>query len=294
MRELGKSAALGVVAAVYVVAAVIGWIVVEVFSSRHPIEAYFYADVVATAVVFAGSMLLRNSSVYDPYWSVAPPLIVLGWLLVEQAGVGLRQALVLGLLTVWAVRLTANWAIGWRGFAHEDWRYVQIREQTSGRLPWWLVTFTGIHLVPTLVVFLALLSAWPALHGYRGVGLIDFLAVIVLLGSILLEALSDRQLHSFVARPENAGKTVDIGLWRWSRHPNYLGEIGVWWGLWLFGLAADPSWWWTVIGPLGMVALFAGVSIPLMEKRNLARRPDYAAYQQRVAPLVPLRVPPRL
>ena len=291
MREIGKPAALGVVTAVYVVAALVGWIVVEAFSSRHAIEAYFYADVVATAVVFGGSMLLRNSSVYDPYWSVVPPLIVLGWLLAAEGGSGPRQALVLVLLTIWAVRLTANWATGWAGLRQEDWRYVQIREQTRGKAPWWLVTFTGIHLMPTLVVFLALLPAWPALHAYRGVGFIDLLAVVVMLGSIALEAVSDRQLRGFAARPENAGKTVDIGLWRWSRHPNYLGEIGVWWGLWLFGLAADPSWWWTVIGPLGMVALFAGVSIPLMEKRNLARRPDYVSYQGAVSMLVPFHSP---
>jgi steroid 5-alpha reductase family enzyme len=268
--------------------------VVGVFSSRHPIEAFFYADVVATVVVFAGSMLLDNSSVYDPYWSVAPPLVAGGWVLAQPGGSGLRQAIVLALLTLWAVRLTANWATGWRGLEHEDWRYRQIRDQTRGRLPWWLVTFTGIHLMPTLVVFLALLPAWPALHGYRGIGFIDLLAIAVMLGSILLEALADRQLRGFVALPGNAGKSVDIGLWRWSRHPNYLGEIGVWWGLWLFGLAADPSWWWTVAGPLAMVALFAGVSIPLMEKRNLARRPDYVSYQRAVPMLVPLKRPPRI
>jgi steroid 5-alpha reductase family enzyme len=68
----------------------------------------------------------------------------------------------------------------------------------------------------------------------------------------------------------------------------------VWWGLWLFGLAADPSWWWTVAGPLAMVALFAAVSIPLMEKRNLARRPDYVSYQRAVPMLVPLKRPPRI
>jgi steroid 5-alpha reductase family enzyme len=285
---LGKGASLGIVTAVYVLAGLVaGWGVVDVLPSRHPIEAYFYADLVATVVVFAGSMVLRNSSVYDPYWSVAPPLIVAGWLVADEGGVHGRQALVLILVTLWAVRLTANWVTGWRGLAHEDWRYVQIREQTTGRLPWWLVTFTGIHLVPTLVVFLALIAAWPGLHGYKRLGLIDLLAVVVMLGSILLEAISDRQLRAFAGKPENAGKTVDIGPWRWSRHPNYLGEIGIWWGLWLFGLAADPSWWWTVIGPLAMVALFAGVSVPLMEKRNLARRPDYAAYQRRVAMLVP-------
>jgi steroid 5-alpha reductase family enzyme len=224
---------------------------------------------------------------------VAPPLIVGGWALVSDGGSTLRRVTMLVLLTLWAVRLTVNWAIGWNGLTHEDWRYVRIREQTMRRLPWWLVSFTGIHLMPTLVVFLALFSAWPALHGYPRMGLVDLLAIAVMLGAILIEAVADLQLRHFSSRPEHAGKSVDMGLWRWSRHPNYLGEIGVWWGLWLFGLAADPSWWWTVIGPLAMVALFAGVSIPLMERRNLERRPDYAAYQRGVAALLPWH-PPRI
>jgi steroid 5-alpha reductase family enzyme len=288
-----RGAAFGIVAAVYLVAAAVGWLVAEVFSARHPIEAFFYADIAATVVVFAASMALANSSVYDSYWSVAPPLIAVGWVLEAGGGLTARRVIVLVLLTVWAVRLTANWATGWTGLAHEDWRYVQIREQSSGHLPWWLVSFTGIHLMPTLVVFLALLPAWPALNGYPHMGFIDLLAIAVMAFAILTEAVADRQLRRFAAQPGNAGRSVDIGLWRWSRHPNYLGEIGVWWGLWLFGLAADPSWWWTVIGPLAMVGLFAGVSIPLMERRCLERRPDYRSYQRDVPVLVPWRPPGR-
>lgn len=282
-----KAGALGIVAGVYVVAAVAGWLVALAFSGRHPIEAFFYADIVATVVVFAGSMVFANSSVYDPYWSVAPPLIVGGWVLVSEGGWAPRQVMVLVLLTVWAVRLTANWAIGWGGLSHEDWRYVRIREQTRGRLPWWLVTFTGIHLMPTLVVFLALLSAWPAINGYPQPSIFDLLAIIVMGGSIVIESLADSQRRRFAGQPGNAGRSVDVGLWRRSRHPNYLGEIGVWWGLWLFGMAGDASWWWTVIGPVAMVVLFAGVSIPLMERRNLERRPDYLAYSRDVPMLLP-------
>lgn len=288
-----KAAGLLIVAAVYVVAAGAGWAAVTLAGGRHPVEAFFYADLAATVVVFGASMLLANSSAYDPYWSVAPPLIAIGWLSAVDGPLTLRQVLVLALLTLWAVRLTANWAVGWRGLGHEDWRYVQIREQTSGRLPWWLVTFTGIHLMPTLVVFLALIPAWPALSGYSSEGLLDLFAALVMLSAIAIEAAADLQLRRFAADPGNAGRTVDIGLWRWSRHPNYLGEIGVWWGLWLFGLAADPSWWWTVIGPLAMVGLFVGVSIPLMERRSVARRPEYADYQRRVPALLPWRPPAR-
>jgi steroid 5-alpha reductase family enzyme len=166
---------------------------------------------------------------------------------------------------------------------------VRIREDTTGRLPWWLVSFTGIQLVPTLFVFLGLLSAWPAIIGGRPFGVLDILAVIIMVIAILLETVADLQLRGFAADPANRGKTIDVGLWRRSRHPNYLGEITLWWGLWLFGLAAAPNWWWTIIGPLGMVGLFLGVSIPLMERRSVERRGDYAKYQRDVPVLMPWR-----
>src|ERR1041384_1158304 len=75
---------------------------------------------------------------------------------------GLAGLVVLGLVALWAIRLTANWAWSWRGLGHEDWRYVQLRDQTRGRVPWWLVSLTGIQVMPTLVVFAGLLAAWPA------------------------------------------------------------------------------------------------------------------------------------
>ncbi len=283
-----KPRGLIIVTAVYVLAALAGWATVALLGAgRPPLESFFYADVVATVVVFAGSMVLSNSSVYDPYWSVAPPLIAGAWALSDVDGLTVREILVLVLLLAWGVRLTANWATGWGGLGHEDWRYVQIREQTRGRAPWWLVTFAGIHLMPTLVVYLALVSAWPALTGPGPLHWLDAVAALVMLAAIALETAADLQLRRFARDPAHAGRTVDIGLWRRSRHPNYLGEIGLWWGLWLFGLAADPSWWWTVIGPLAMVALFVGVSIPLMEKRSLARRADYPAYQRDTPMLLP-------
>ena len=77
------------------------------------------------------------------------------------------------------------------------------------------------------------------------------------------------------------------GVWSWSRHPNYLGEMGLWWGLWLFGIAADPSWWWTIVGPLGITLMFVFVSLPMIEKRMAARRPAYAEYAESSSLVLP-------
>ena len=80
---------------------------------------------------------------------------------------------------------------------------------------------------------------------------------------------------------------MNRGLWALSRHPNYLGEILFWWGLYLFALASNPSFWWVVAGPLAITLMFIFASIPMIEKRMLKRRKDYQAYQEKVSMLVP-------
>jgi steroid 5-alpha reductase family enzyme len=289
-RQVGpasRPAGFLVVAGVYLVAGVAAWLTVLVIGGRHPLAVTFWADLAATVVVFAASAVAGNASLYDPYWSVAPAAIVAAWAWYGPGSV--RQALVLILVLIWAVRLTANWASAWRGLGHEDWRYVQIREQIRGRVPWWLVNLTGIQLMPTLVVFAGLLPVRPAVAtAGRPFGLLDVAAVAVTAAAVAIETVADRQLHRFTGDPANRGRVMDRGLWRYSRHPNYLGEIGFWWGMWLFGLAAAPSsGWWTAAGPVVMVVLFAAVSVPLMDRRSLQRRPAYAEQMRRVPALVP-------
>jgi steroid 5-alpha reductase family enzyme len=272
-----------VVTATYLVAGAVAWLVAAVLHGRHPLTVTFWADIAATVAVFLASVIFKNASLYDPYWSVAPAVIVIAWAV--ESG---RGTVIVALMLIWSVRLTANWAAGWRGLGHEDWRYVQIREQTAGRVPWWLVNLTGIQLMPTLVVFAGLLGVWPAFTASGGRGG-ETAAAAVTAAAIVLETVADLQLRRFARDPAHRGRVADRGLWRHSRHPNYLGEIGFWWGLWLFGLAAAPSWWWTVAGPIVMTLLFVVVSIPLMDRRSLERRPGYAEHMRRVPALIPLR-----
>jgi steroid 5-alpha reductase family enzyme len=292
--DLGTSRRMGfaVVVGVYVAAGLAAWAVVAVGRGGHPLGLTFWADLVATLVVFAASVVVGNASLYDPYWSVAPGVIVVAWAWWRSGGdlgaITGRQWAVLVLVLVWAVRLTANWAVSWRGLGHEDWRYVQLRETRPGWLPWWVISLTGIQVMPTLVVFGGLLAVWPAVTVTgRSWGWLDVVAVLVTGAAILVEAVADRQLHRFAGDPGNHGRIMDRGLWRYSRHPNYLGEITFWWGLWLLGLAAAPRWWWTVAGPVVMILLFAFVSVPMMDRRSLARRPAYAEHMRRVPALIP-------
>jgi steroid 5-alpha reductase family enzyme len=290
---LSRASAFAVVTACYLVGGIAALVTALLLRHHHPITVAFLADLVATVVIFALSMVFANSSLYDPYWSVAPPVVAVAWAAVSPAGIAggatARQVVVIALVLIWALRLTGNWAIGWHGLTQEDWRYIMMRDDTRGRLPWWLVSFVGVQLVPTLVVFVGLLPLWPALGAPRhSFNVVDVVALVVTAAAIAVETLADNQMRAFARNPDNRGRTIDVGLWSRSRHPNYLGEISFWCGLYLFGLAADPHWWWTIAGPAVMVLLFQTASIPMMETRSLQRRPTYADYQARVPKLLPL------
>jgi steroid 5-alpha reductase family enzyme len=280
-RDLSRRASLLWIAVGYLLACglgvvVLGWLEGPIWNRL------LWADVAATGLVFAFSMAMDNSSVYDPYWSVAPPLFALAFCL-DVGGWSARQVVLLTLLTLWGVRLTWNWASAWRGMRHEDWRYVAFRQ----RFPrsYWLVSALGIHLFPTLMVALASSSMIPALTVLeRDWSMLDLLATLVLAGALVLEATADLQMRAGL-RQSKPGEVCRKGLWSYSRHPNYVGEMGIWWGLWLFAVSADPSWWWTLFGPMAMTAMFLFISIPMLEKRQLQRRPEYARYQREVGML---------
>jgi steroid 5-alpha reductase family enzyme len=251
----------------------------------------FVADLVATLVVFAFSRVYKNSSFYDAYWSVAPPVILLWWWSQAEPGASeVRTWLVAVVVLAWAVRLTVNWVRGFPGLHHEDWRYPMLREHT-GRAEA-LVDLMAIHVFPTAQVYLALLPVYVAVVlPARPVGWLDVAALLVGLSAVLLQLVSDEQMRAFV-RVREPGQVMDRGLWAWSRHPNYFGEITFWVSLALFGLSASPAdWWWLFAGAAAMVAMFLGASIPMMEQRSLERRPSYQEVVDRVPRLVPR--PPR-
>lgn len=287
----GKASALSLMLLAYVVCVAAAMATLYLVELPQPWNA-FVADTVATVVIFIFSRRYKNSSFYDPYWSVIPPLLALYWYYANvDLGVdGVRAALVIALVWLWGIRLTANWATFWEGLSHEDWRYPLVRAG-AGRHAF-LADFFGIHFYPTVQVFLGCLPIYAVMTlGQEPLGWLDAVAVVVTFGAISIETISDLQLHAFI-KTRQPGTFIRTGLWSWSRHPNYFGEVSFWWGLMLFGLAAAPeAWWWIMPGALGMAAMFAFASIPFMDKRNVARKPAYAEYMKRTSALIPL--PPR-
>ena len=260
------------------------------FSINHwnPIWVVSIADLVGTLVIFGFSVYHNNSSVYDPYWSVAPILISAYWFGSNTLPneVTLRQFAVLGLVLVWALRLTLNWAVRWHGVRHEDWRYQEIRLQHPKT--YWVISFFGIHLMPTILVFLGCLSLIPILvEPSKAFHSIDIIAFLVTIAAIWIETQADLEITRAIKNWGNTRQLVRSGVWGWSRHPNYFGEILFWWGLYAFALAANPRYWWVGIGPVAITLLFITISIPMIEKRMVLRKPGYLKYQNSTPVLVP-------
>ena len=256
-----------------------------------PIWNALAADIVATFVVFGFSLRFRNSSLYDPYWSVIPPLLAVYWMIVEPGAAQSPLAwLVIGLVGFWGIRLTANWTLHWGGLGHEDWRYPLVRDRAGGGVMGTLADLLGIHLFPTIQVFLGCLPIYVLMQSSDAPWtVLVWLASAVTLSAILIETIADLQLHAFI-RGRQRGTFIRSGLWAWSRHPNYFGELSFWWGLMLLGLTVAPDQWWRIVpGALSMTGMFALVSIPLMDQRSLQRRPGYADHMRRVSALVPMR-----
>ncbi len=250
------------------------------------------ADIAGTLVIFLFSYVYKNSSFYDAYWSVGPILIALYllYLGLESGADYTRQMVVTALVLWWGFRLTYNWMRGWTGLEHIDWRYVDLKEKHGNM--YWLVSFSGIHMFPTALVFMGCLPLFHILtENNSSFNTIDILATILTFTAIFIEALADHQLHRFVTTNTEKGKIFKTGIWKYSRHPNYFGEMTFWWGLFLFGIAANPSYWWTIIGPLSISLLFVFISIPMIDERSIRRRPGYAEHMKKVSGFLPL--PPK-
>ena len=244
--------------------------------------------VYATIFIYIGSVLLKNSSLYDPFWSIAPiPIVV--YLAIQSENSILLKLLVIFPIMLWALRLTRNWIISWRGFEHEDFRYVDLKN--TGKFKAEFINFFGIHLFPTFIVNICLYPLIYIFVNNVDVNLSLYFASAFTFFAVVLETIADEQMRIFRENSENKGKTMKYGLWKYSRHPNYLGEIGFWFGIYFMGISSGLAPFYLIICPLAMLALFVFASCPMMDNRSLKNRKDYQEYMQKTSQLMLL--PPK-
>jgi steroid 5-alpha reductase family enzyme len=270
----------------YLLAIIAGKYTLDNLNLDNPYMEMLAADVVATVIIFLFSLALNNSSMYDPYWSVIPVPIALYWIWISPEGNDLRQFIILGVILFWSLRLTFNWTRTWPDLTHEDWRYKKLKADTG--MLYWPVSFLGIHLFPTLLVFLGMLPVLPAVRISGPVGFFDFAGAVLCLLAVIIEYTADEQLRQFKNRQQTPGMNMEQGLWALSRHPNYFGEILFWFGLFVFSLGGDILGnLWTGIGFISMFILFKFISVPMMEKRLILSKAQYPEYKKNVPAIIP-------
>ena len=280
--ELSRSLSFVIIAVVYLLAMVVGCVVfVALQSGVQELWALLAADVVATIVVWGFGLLFRNVSVYDPYWSVAPPLMFTAWAIYKGV-FALPVVLLLVAVWYWGVRLTGNWAYTFRGMRHEDWRYTRYRESQPPLL-FHLTNFLGLNMMPTVLVFFAMLPGWELFGGAECNGIVLWCGFLISIAAATIQLVADMQIHRF--RNAHPGQYCNVGLWRKGRHPNYFGEMLMWWGVWVM-YASGGGLDWRILGPVAMSALFLLVSIPMMERRQRKNKPGYEEYRKHTRMLI--------
>ena len=246
----------------------------------------FVADIAATVFVYLVSLPLGNASVYDPYWSVAP--IVILPLCLRAFGVWSAGTLaLLCCVSYWGIRLTANWAYTFRGYDHQDWRYTMLREKSGAFYP--LVSLFGIMLFPTLVVYFCLL---PALHYLQtgGINVFTLLGFALCVCAATLQLIADIQLHLFQKRSTDHSQIIRSGVWRYARHPNYLGEMLMWWGVYAVLLSVRLDLWLLGLGAVCNTLMFVFISIPMAESRMAGYKEGFDRYVKETHKLLPIAV----
>ncbi len=266
---------------IYVFATAVGVLSYFIFSTPFYLSLLF-ADIIATIVTFIFSVLLKNASVYDPYWSVQPIVILVAFIISYGFSVSVLFPLIA--ILFWGIRLTANWAYTFKGLTYQDWRYTMLSEKTGKFYP--IINFVGIHLVPTLIVYGATLPAVfiavykPQFNAYS----LFFFAFSIL--AVILQGTADIEMHKFRKNPN--GKFIRNGLWKYSRHPNYLGEITMWWGIGAYAVILMPNLWYLLLGALLNTVLFLVVSIPMADKRQ-AKKDGFIEYKNQTRMLFPIK-----
>lgn len=287
-----KLPSLLIILAIYIIAFGVGYFVFNLLTWNLLLR-FLVADVVATLIVYLFSLIFKNASIYDPYWSVLPmAAIPLFYNYQIQNQFFVLVIIVMALIEVWGLRLTINWLIHFKNLKTMDWRYNDLKAKHPRIYP--LISLLGIQLMPTLIVYLAMLSPLSLLQSLEmqsfthPVNLSSILAFVICLFAIVIETIADIQMTKQCKT--SPGVLHNSGVWRYSRHPNYLGEILFWFGLYLMLVSVNDKMWVLFVGPLLLVILFGFISIPMMEKHLISKYPEYKDYQKQTNMLLLGRV----
>ena len=251
-----------------------------------PIWNLLIADVIATIYIWIIGIFFKTASIYDPYWSVQTVFIYVS-LMVGYKVINVGMILYLACLMFWAIRLTYNFIRGFTDISYIDWRYAQIKEKTGKAYQF--VSLLGIHLVPTIVVFFASVPSFLYVINNNDFSFLQLIGLVIMIIATMLELISDNNMATFKKVRTSKDEIINIGLWKYSRHPNYLGEILFWYGVALVFIVNNLSLWYVIIGAVMNTLLFLFISIPLAENHLKSYKSGFEQYKKKTRMLLPIK-----
>lgn len=236
---------------------------------------------------FVVSLVKKRNDVADVAWGLG--FMLMAWTSFFLAeGSGLRGLLVSILVSMWGLRLA--WHIHTRNKGKkEDYRYLEWRKEWG---KWFYPrSYAQVYLLQGFLLYLIALPVLSINNSMASsLGWLDLVGIVVWLLGFFFEVVGDAQLAQFIKNPSNKGKLMRSGLWSYTRHPNYFGEVTLWWGIFIVSLGSG-SFIYSIVGPITITVLILFVSgIPLLEKKYKGR-PDFEEYKKRVSIFLPL--PPK-
>lgn len=255
--------------------------------SNHHLLIGFTSVIGFMAVLWILSLIVKDASIVDIFWGPAFIVLSSSLLVAMDQVYSERSLFILFLVSVWALRLASH--IGFRNIGHgEDFRYVEWREE-GGKNYWWF-SFFRVFLLQGALCTLVGLSIY---FGYLNSAPLSFLETMICSSIFFVglawESISDLQLKSFKNNPSNKGKICKAGLWKYSRHPNYFGDLLVWVSIFSFSISSQNIYliMGSFLSPLIMGSIFYYITGPIMDLAMMQSRPDYKNYMENSNSLFP-------
>ena len=235
-------------------------------------------------ILWLVSLWLKNSSIVDIFWGTG--FVIANWVyfMLTPDGFMFRKLIISILVSIWGLRLSIYILL--RNYGKpEDFRYQKWRKE-SGKIWWWKSFFQVFLLQGVLLAIISIPLLAAQINPLPDhLTVFDFLGIAVWLFGFYFESMGDYQLARFKANPENKGKVMDKGVWRYTRHPNYFGDSAQWWGYFL--IAAAAGGWWTIYSHILMTLFLLRVSGVALLEKTMEKRPGYKEYIRKTSAFVP-------
>ncbi len=251
------------------------------------IDYFVFLGIVLLAYMtawFVISLIVKRNDVADIAWGLG--FVLLAWTsFFLSSSNDLRSLIVCLMVSVWGIRLATHVYLRNKG-KEEDYRYNAWRKSWG---KWFYIrSYLQVYFLQGVLLFIIVSPVLLINRGRGGeIGWIDLLGFLIWAIGFFFEVVGDAQLTKFIRDKSNKGKLMMSGLWRYTRHPNYFGEVSLWWGIWIISISTTFGLW-AFASPLMITILILRISgIPLLEKK-MEEHPDFAQYKKRVSAFFPL------